>query len=557
MRITHVALLILSIGINLLFNACKPEPENQQPNIIWLSCEDISPILACYGDSTAYTPHIDRLAKESMVFTNAFATVGVCAPSRSSLITGMYPTSIGTMHMRTGFDVASWGQRTYDAPSSATDINGDSIPLYSAVIPEYVKCFTEYLRANGYYCTNNQKTDYQFAAPVTAWDQNNKEAHWKNAPEGMPFFSVFNHEVTHESRIWMNADKQQTVDPKKVPVPDYFPDNEIVRNDIARVYSNIELLDKQIGEKLKELEEAGLLNNSIIFFFSDHGGPLPRGKREHYDSGLQVPFMVRFPHGRNAGHYNELISFVDFAPTVLSLAGISSPSHLQGRAFLGKHKSEEREYIFGSGDRFDEHSDRIRCVRDEQCMYVRNYFPELPRYKHIAYRENVSMMNLLLELNSKNQLNSKQQIWFEDQKPTEELYDCLTDPYQLNNLINDSAYTNKLIELRNALKAWQKTYGDKGAIAEKELLAEMWPNGKQPQTVEPKIISEAGMLKIECTTPGVSIAYLLSDSIFQPTLNSPWKLYTGPFKVENETHIYSVACRIGFKDSEIVHKRIE
>jgi len=206
----------------------------------------------------------------------------------------MYPASIGTMHMRTAHDYAGWGERKYAVTTDATDVAGEPIRQYSAVIPEMVKCFTEYLRASGYYCTNNAKTDYQFAAPVTAWDANSNKATWKNCPEGKPFFSVFNHEVTHESRMWMNKKLAQTVSPNSVPLPDYYPEDSIVRQDVARNYSNIELLDKQIGEKIAELKKAGLYDKTIIFFFSDHGGPLPRGKREIYDSGLRVPFLVHF-----------------------------------------------------------------------------------------------------------------------------------------------------------------------------------------------------------------------------------------------------------------------
>ena len=261
-----------------------------KPNIVWIVCEDISPTLPSYGDMTAKTPSIDNLAKEAMVFENAFATVGVCAPSRSAIITGMYPTHIGTMHMRTGMDVASWGKRKYKKDIPVADINGTPIIQYSAVIPAEVKCFPEYLRAEGYFCTNNQKTDYQFAAPVTAWDQNNNKAHWKNRPENTPFFSVFNIELTHESKLWKHHNLPLTVKPETVPVPPYLVDSEISRNTIARNYSNIELMDAKVGELIQELKEAGLYDNTIIFFYSDHGGPLPRQKREILDSGLKVPF---------------------------------------------------------------------------------------------------------------------------------------------------------------------------------------------------------------------------------------------------------------------------
>ena len=223
----------------VLFCSSQAQELNENstlPNILWIVTEDISPTLSFYGDTTAKTPNLDAFAKESMVYDYAFAVVGVCAPTRSSIITGMYPTSIGTMHMRTGNDVMSWGNRKYKNEEELGRNDLENIPIrqYSAVIPDNVKCYTEYLRANGYYCTNNQKTDYQFASPVTAWDENNNKAHWRNAPKGIPFFSVFNIGVTHESMLWRNENLPLTVNPDNVIVPPYLPDNEATRETVAR-----------------------------------------------------------------------------------------------------------------------------------------------------------------------------------------------------------------------------------------------------------------------------------------------------------------------------------
>lgn len=535
----------------VFLSGCITEP--QSPNILWLTCEDISPTLASYGDSTALTPVLDRLSSTSMVYEYAFATVGVCAPSRSSLITGMYPISIGTHNMRTGKDYSGWGTREYGDRSEAYDINGKNVPLYSAVIPSYVKCFTEYLREAGYFCTNNAKTDYQFASPITAWDENGNKAHWKHRKEGQPFFAVFNHEVTHESRMWMNKHLAMTVDPSSVALPDYFPNDSIVRQDVARNYSNIEILDKQIGEKLSELESEGLLENTIIFFFSDHGGPLPRGKREHYDSGLKVPLFIKMPGNDNFERIDEMVSFVDFAPTVLSLAGIEPPDYMQGRAFLGKFRSkEERKYIFGSGDRFDEFPDRIRSVRDKRYLYVRNYHPELPAYKDVSYRKQMDMMNALLELNAQGVLNEKQSYYFRNSKTSEEFYDCLQDPYQLNNLIDSIGFNNKINELRFAMDEWLNRVNDLGNISEYELFLQMWPNGIQPKTDDPIVNRTAYEISASCTTEGASMAYLIADADFEPDFNSGWQLYTKPLKNIKGEYIYFLANRIGYKESNIV-----
>ena len=544
---------VFSVFTLSLLLAVFASAQNQKPNILWLSCEDISPYLSMYGDSTAHTPNLDKFAEEATIYTNVYATVAVCAPTRSSIITGMYPISIGTMHMRTGKDVMSWGKRDYSGTSKAIDINGDSVPLYAAVIPEEVKCFTEYLCNAGYYCSNNEKTDYQFAAPVTAWDQNNPKAHWRNRAEGQPFFAVFNHGITHESRMWKNKNLEQTVNPDSVPLAKYFPENPVVRQDVARNYSNIELLDQQIGKLLQQLEDDGLLDNTIVFFFSDHGGPLPRGKRLNYDSGLHTPFMIRFPKNLKQKYDHQLISHVDIAPSMLSLAGVEIPKYIQGQAFLGEQKSNnKRNYVYGSGDRFDEFTDRIRTVRDHRYLYVRNYHPELPAYKDIAYRKNMDMMNELLRLNALDELNSDESYWFRLKKTKEELYDCENDPENLNNLINDPQYKNKIDELSKAMDIWIEKVGDKGAIPEKQMVLEMWPNGVQPITDLPIIKRHKNTVKLSCPTKGASIGYIISNEEIKPNLNSGWTHYHQEIILKKSQYIYVMAQRIGYKESEIM-----
>ena len=524
----------------------------QRPNIVWITVEDISPTLSVYGDSTAKTPNIDRLASQSQIFTESFTTVGVCSPSRSSIITGMYPVSIGTHQMRTGKDVFGWGSRNYDGLSNAIDVNGDSIPLHSVVTPQEVRCFTEYMRAGGYYCTNNSKTDYQFAAPVTAWDQNGDDAHWRNRDKNQPFFSVFNFDVTHESKMWLHRNKPLTVDPKNVPLPPYFPDTETVRNDVARNYSNIELLDSMVGDLIKELKSDNLLDNTYIFFFSDHGGPLPRGKRSHYESGLKVPMIIRNPYDTSSRYIDDPISFVDLAPTMLSIAGIEIPDHFQGRAFMGDKKSTEpREFIFGSGDRFDETYDRVRSVISKDFVYVRNYHKDRPAYKDVLYRKNIDMTNEMLKLYNDNKLNADQKYWYRQSKTKEEFYVRSTDPYSLRNIIDDPGYTNEIKKHRLALKKWQKEIEDIGALPEKKHLSYMWPEGIQPQTQKPKVVVKEGLLNIESLTLGSSSAYIISDFDFQPGLDDGWKLYHQPVVVD-KSYLYVISTRLGFKDSDIV-----
>ena len=547
---------VVFYAILVIFSSCKTTEENtenklkkKQPNILWIVTEDISPTLSFYGDYTAKTPNLDRLAKKAVVYKNAFAVVGVCGPSRSSIITGMHPTSLGTMHMRTGKDVFSWGKRGYEK-TSIQDLEENPVQQYAAVIPEQVKCFTEYLRADGYYCTNNQKTDYQFAAPITSWDENNAKAHWRNRPKNKPFFSVFNFGLTHESRLWKHQDSTQTVNPNEVSVPPYLPDNKDTRETIARHYSNVELMDAQVGEIIKQLKEDGLYDKTIIFFYSDHGGPLPRQKREILDSGLKVPLLVKGINGER-GENNALVSFVDLAPTILSLAGVKLPKYMEGKAFIGEFKSDDRTYVYGSSDRFDEFTDRIRSVRDKRFLYLKNYHPELPKYKDVGYRKNIPMMAKFLELNKENKLTEQQQIWFQT-KTSEELYDCKNDPYNLINLAENKEYASTLTRMRNALVDFQKDKTDYGAIPESELIENMWPNFEQPTTAKITFDKKNTKVELNSTTKGASIAYIISEKPNKKfNYNSNWQLYTKPLQIDKGKYVYAIAERIGFKESEI------
>jgi len=500
-----------------------------------------------YGDATAHTPNLNQLAKESLIYNNAFANVGVCGPSRSSIITGMHPTSIGTMHMRTGKDITSWGKRKYKSKIPVVDIQNDSIREYSVVLPEQVKCFSEYLRVAGYFCTNNQKTDYQFAAPLAAWDENDAKAHWRNCPEDKPFFSVFNINLTHESKLWKHKDLPLSVEPSKVPVPPYLPDTEEVRKDIARHYSNVELMDAEVGKLIKQLKEDGLYDNTIVFFYSDHGGPLPRQKREIYDSGLKVPFFVKQINSKNKGKTDRMISFVDLAPTMLSFANIPAPDYMEGKAFLGKHKNEERRFVYGSSDRFDGNTDRSRMVRSNRYLYVRNFLKGKSNYKEVNYRKNIPSMNSITEMKENGALNEVQMQWFKV-KETEELYDCTEDPHNLTNLVKDTLYKDILRMMRVAFLEKQRQAVDWGQMPEAQMIDMMWPDGKQPKTEMDPIVEVDGLIYLGSLMPGTSISYILSEKpIDGNDWNQAWLLYTEPFMRTAEQYLYVVAERIGYQ----------
>ncbi|WP_339647689.1 sulfatase [uncultured Salegentibacter sp.] len=472
--------------------------QEKSPNIVWIVCEDISPFIGAYGDSIVSTPNIDRLASEGVKYTRVFTVAGVCAPSRSSIITGMYPTSIGTQHMRT-----TAGDPKY---------MGEGVPNYSAVIPAEVKAFPEFLRKAGYYTSNNEKEDYQFDAPVTVWDESSAAASYTNRPENAPFFSVYNLFVTHESQMFVPPDTL-LVDPADVRVPAFYEDAPITRRNIAHLLTNIQIMDEQVGEIISHLKKEGLYEDSYIFFYSDHGGNLPWMKREILERGTHIPFVVKHPQGKYAGTtVSDLISSVDFAPTVLSIAGVELPSYFQGKAFLGEQsEKEKRSYIFAARDRMDELYDRVRAVRDTQFRYIYNYMPEKSRYQDLSYRKNMPLMKELLFLNETDQLDPPAAEWFKSPKPVEELYDVENDREELKNLVMDPQYKNKLKELRQALQNWIKEVGDMSEIPEKEMVLDLWWNGqgKAPTTDKAEVIETPGGYILQCATEGASIGYII------------------------------------------------
>lgn len=508
--------------------------EIKQPNILWITCEDMSPHLGSYGEKVAKTPNLDQLAKEGVRYTNVFSTAGVCAPSRNAIITGMYQTSIGGHQMR-----------TLQTPATQ---QYSPVPSYSAMIPENVKCFSEYLRKEGYYCTNNEKQDYQFEAPVTAWDENSTKADWRGRKDkNQPFFSIINLMITHESQVFARKEPLQ-INPADVVVPPYYPDNEIIRTDIARFLTNVQIMDKQVGDIIQKLKDDGLYENTIIFFYSDHGDGLPFVKRELYDRGLHVPMIIRFPNAEKQGSVDsQLISFVDLAPTVLSLANIPIPKYMQGQAFLGNQKSKTpRKYYFAARDRMDTEIDRVRVVSDGRFKYLKNYMPEKPYYQDIKFRLQQKSMVEILRLRDEGKLNEQQMYWFRKSKPVEELFDMQADPYEFKNLATDPKYQSKLIELRAKHEEWIKKYGDLGAIPEKEMLAQWW-NGKDkaPKTEKPTIKNAGNTTVIECATKGASIGYK------KHWTNKSWEVYSKPLQTQKGDSLYVIAHRIGFEQSNI------
>ena len=388
----------------------------------------------------------------------------VCAPSRSAIITGMYPSSIGTGNHR------AYHQKRKVRPDSESELE---FPYYSSRLAEAIKPFTQILRENGYFCTNNSKTDYNFKLRKEAWDESSKGASWEKRKKDQPFFAVFNFGVTHESSIWNRDKKKLKVDPNNLNVPPVFPDDSIVRHALAVNYSNLIEMDIQMGKIIDKLKKQSLYDNTFIFFYSDHGGPFPRHKRAIYETGTKVPLIVKFPKGfkTEEKRNNDMLSFIDFAPTILSIANINIPKIYQGKPFLGFKKSlEKRKYLFTASDRFDELTDRIRAVKSKKFKYIRNYNTEKPHALNVVYRTQMNLMKHLNELNKTNSLSDKQKLWFQAPKSPEEFYDLENDPFELNNLIENEEFSSHIYELKLKLDSWLMNINDLGGIPEEELV---------------------------------------------------------------------------------------
>jgi N-sulfoglucosamine sulfohydrolase len=437
----------LSLAALVLFALPVWADPPKLPNFVWIVAEDLSPNLGCYGDKDAVTPNLDRFASQGARFTRCFTHAPVCAPSRSGLVTGMYPTSIGSHHMRS----------TLKNPPPT---------------------FLEELRKADYFVAWPGKTDWNFTPPKAASDS---IANWVTKGElKEPFFAYINFNVTHESQVrptkaqyeknTARLKPAERHDPAKVTLPPYYPDTPEVRKDVATYHDNATAMDYQVGDVLRWLDDKKLADNTVVFFFGDHGWGLSRGKRWLYDSGTRAPLIVRWPGQIRPGSVREdLVAFVDFAPTVLSLAGAPVPVRMQGRPFLGE-PIKERKYVYAARDRMDETFDRIRSVRDTRFKYIKNYYPKLPYAQHILYMDEMPTMQVWRRLAAEGKLTGPQKLFFAPTKPDEELYDTQADPHEVNNLAAGPAHADKLKELRAALAAWETETKDLGSVSEADLI---------------------------------------------------------------------------------------
>jgi len=426
----------------------QKQPQAQElPNILWLTSEDNSPFLGCYGDTLATTPHLDKLASQGFLYTHAYANAPVSAPSRNTIITGVYANSAGNENMR------------------STYAKSDEVRFYP-----------QFLRELGYYCTNNKKEDYNILGEQLSgiWDESSDQAHYRNRKPGQPFFAIFNTTLSHEHVIHESIpDSELRHDPKKMSLPPYHPRTPEMEHDWAQYYDYIERMDAWIGEQLQELEDNGLLENTIVFYYADHGGILGRSKRYIYESGTRVPLIVRipdkykhlFPNMEKGTKVDRLISLIDLAPTLLSITGIPKPAYMQGNAFLGHDKTEDPEYVYMFRGRMDERYDLSRAVRDKKYRYIRNYMPHRIYGQHIAYLWRAPSLASWEQAYLNGECNEVQSRFWQS-KPAEELYDTENDPWEVVNLAGKPEYGEVLERMRRTNREWLLEIRDAGFIPE-------------------------------------------------------------------------------------------
>ena len=523
----------------------------ERRNILWIVAEDLSHYLPMFGDSTIQTPYLSRLAAEGVCYDNFFTPAAVCAPARSAIAMGMYPTTLGSNHMRTGPWYKSGMAQSFIDNYSENSLP-DGVNAYEAIAPQGARMMSEYLRMEGYYCSNNAKEDYQFQKTITAWDESSQDAHWRNRKGDQPFFSIFNVGITHESQIWARQKDSLWVDEDlDVTVPPYLPDTEIGRRDVRQLYSNIKQMDAQVGKILNELEEDGLLDNTIIFWYTDHGGPLPRQKRLLYDSGIHVPMIIRFPDKEKAGTRNDdLVSFIDLAPTILSVAGIEPQAHFEGNAFLGEYaRDRQADYVFAAADRFDGMYDAVRAVRDKRYKLIEYLQPEKPMLLKVAYREQMPIMGELHRLKDEGKLTKEQALWYRDTKPAFEFFDAWTDPHELNDLYEDNTHRDKIAELKEALHKWKSKAPDPHLQDEKKYIKQLWPDGDKPVCANPVVYNQNGVVSLHMDDDS-SIGYQIIKE--GESLSASWSVYTNPITLDVGDKLAIQTDRVGYTPSDVV-----
>lgn len=413
-----------------------------KPNVVWICVEDASPHISCYGEKAIQTPHIDKLAGEGVLFEKAFVTSPVCSSSRSAMITGMFQTSSGFLHHRSQkFSGKGGGNKDY---------------FESYKTPAGIKTLPQIFKEHGYYVSNAKKTDYNFESGKI-YDSTKD---WSGRKKGQPFFAQF------QLKGGKDRKSDKGVDRSKMKLPPYYPNTEIMRDDWAHYLGSWIKVDEEVKGIISRLKKEGELENTYIFFWTDHGVSHIRGKQFLYDEGIQVPLIVRFPNKAQAGTIRkDMVSHIDIPVSSLVAAGIEVPAYMQGQSVFATDYKEQ-EYIYTARDRCDETVDIIRSVRTQKYKYIRNFLPHCSHMQRSQYKEGKKMVQEALALFKAGKLNDLQSKVFLPTRPIEELYDLESDPYETNNLAVKSEHNDTLVYLRNKLKTWMVETGDLGLIPE-------------------------------------------------------------------------------------------
>ena len=434
--------MILSLASFSSFTQAAP------PNILWITSEDNGQQLGCYGDEYADTPNLDALAKKSLRYKCCWSNAPVCAPARTTIISGMYATSLGGHHMRSGVR-----------------------------LPQSIKLYPQVLRDAGYFCTNNSKKDYNFENDNAGWHESGKKASYTSrATKDTPFFAVFNITISHESKI---RSRPHTLvhDPAKAKLPSYHPDTSEVRHDWAQYYDKMTAMDREVGDILSDLEKEGLADSTIVFYYGDHGSGMPRSKRWPFDSGLRVPLLVHVPKALHehapegyseGGVSDQLVAFVDLAPTAISIAGVQPPDNMQGVPFAGEFAGQPKEFLFGFRGRMDERIDMVRSATDGRFVYMKHFYPDRPYLKHVDYMFQTPTTQVWKQLFDEGKLNGIQAKFWKS-KPSEELFDLQSDPDETINLAEQPQHQQRVAKMRSAVKDWMKQSLDMGIFPEAEM----------------------------------------------------------------------------------------
>jgi len=437
--------LLVFVAFCLAVNPTFSSTIKGKPNVLWIFIEDASCHISCYGETAIQTPNIDKLAEEGIRFENAFVTAPVCSPSRSALVTGMYQTTSGSHNHRSQVEKSKGG--------------GNSDYYKSFVLAPEIPLASKLFEKAGYYTTNERingeigKQDYNFTAKKIY-----SGASWKESPKGTPFFS--------QIQLKGGKNRKTTADTENFKLPSYYYEDDLMRNDWKEYLGSWLDTDKDLKQIVADLKAAGVYDNTLIFFLTDHGVSNLRGKQFLYDEGIKVPLIVKFPNNEKQGTVrNDLVMQIDLLPSSLAYAGLPIPENIQGKDIFSDN-FKKHDYVFASRDRCDETTEIIRSARSAEFKYIRNFLSYRPHAQRNQYKDGKEISKHMRELFNSGKLNELQSRFYQPTRPAEELYDIKKDPFEINNLALNPKYKRELAQMRSVLYNWMDETNDAGLIPE-------------------------------------------------------------------------------------------